>query len=292
MVNINSVYQKVLALANKEQRGYITPQEFNLFADQAQMEIFEQYFYDLNQAGRVMGNENFHVDTIDMLENKLQLFQRTDYVNFNQDENDASTASNMSENQKVLETTMKYTKRYSVPPIILTQGSADANNSGYYEFEYKLPDYIYKVHSIFYGMGAGGYSYFDEVEILNTKDWDATAKIGAPKLLALQGNGLFIKAIANIRDNHLRLAAHGGFYKHPNKIVYYKNPDTVNWAYRVVNDKPLYNSTNAIDFELHASEESELVYRILAFAGIAMQKPNLTQAAVELETAKVQQEKQ
>jgi len=48
MVNIDSVYQKVLALANKEQRGYITPQEFNLFANHAQIDIFEQYFYDLN----------------------------------------------------------------------------------------------------------------------------------------------------------------------------------------------------------------------------------------------------
>ena len=46
-VNIDTVYQRVLAIANKEQRGYITPQEFNLFANQAQMDIFEQYFYDL-----------------------------------------------------------------------------------------------------------------------------------------------------------------------------------------------------------------------------------------------------
>ena len=46
-VNIDTVYQRVLAFANKEQRGYITPQEFNLFANQAQMEIFEQYFYDI-----------------------------------------------------------------------------------------------------------------------------------------------------------------------------------------------------------------------------------------------------
>ena len=35
-ISIDSVYQKVLVLANKEQRGYITPQEFNLFADKAQ----------------------------------------------------------------------------------------------------------------------------------------------------------------------------------------------------------------------------------------------------------------
>ena len=47
-INVDTVYQTVQALANKEQRGYITPQEFNLLANQAQADIFEQYFYDLN----------------------------------------------------------------------------------------------------------------------------------------------------------------------------------------------------------------------------------------------------
>jgi|TARA_R110002072_G_scaffold8720_2_gene43671 hypothetical protein len=47
-INVDTVYQTVQALANKEQRGYITPQEFNLLANQAQSDIFEQYFYDLN----------------------------------------------------------------------------------------------------------------------------------------------------------------------------------------------------------------------------------------------------
>ena len=56
-VNIDTVYQKVLAFANKEQRGYVTPQEFNLFAEQAQLEIFEQYFYDINQLSRIHGNK-------------------------------------------------------------------------------------------------------------------------------------------------------------------------------------------------------------------------------------------
>ncbi len=48
MINIDTVYQTVQALANKEQRGYLTPQEFNLFVNQVQSDIFEQYFYDLN----------------------------------------------------------------------------------------------------------------------------------------------------------------------------------------------------------------------------------------------------
>ena len=46
-VNVDTVYQTVQALANKEQRGYLTPQEFNLFSIQAQSDMFEQYLYDL-----------------------------------------------------------------------------------------------------------------------------------------------------------------------------------------------------------------------------------------------------
>jgi len=55
-VSVDSVYQKVLALANKEQRGYITPLEFNLLANQAQLDIFQQYFHDLNQQKRIPGD--------------------------------------------------------------------------------------------------------------------------------------------------------------------------------------------------------------------------------------------
>ena len=78
MVSIDRVYQRVLALANKEQRGYITPQDFNLFANQAQMEIFEQYFYDVNMARKGQGNDTVYADVDDMLEEKLQIFERTD----------------------------------------------------------------------------------------------------------------------------------------------------------------------------------------------------------------------
>ena len=69
-VNIDTVYQRVLNIANKEQRGYITPQEFNLFADHAQMDIFEQYFYDLNQFGRGKGSSDELADMTDILQEK------------------------------------------------------------------------------------------------------------------------------------------------------------------------------------------------------------------------------
>lgn len=43
---INEVRNTVLAVLSKDNRGYITPEEFNLFARQAQLETFEQYFYN------------------------------------------------------------------------------------------------------------------------------------------------------------------------------------------------------------------------------------------------------
>ena len=75
-VSVDNVYQKVLAIANKEQRGYITPQEFNLFANQAQMEIFEQYFYDLNQFSRILGNDTTYADMVTLLNEKIDVFEK------------------------------------------------------------------------------------------------------------------------------------------------------------------------------------------------------------------------
>lgn len=77
-VNIDTVYQSVLALANKEQRGYITPLEFNLLASKAQREIFEQYFYDINKFNRMPGNSTEFSDMLYILEEKIAPFRVND----------------------------------------------------------------------------------------------------------------------------------------------------------------------------------------------------------------------
>ena len=45
---INDVRNTVLAIANKNNYGYISPQDFNLYAKQAQLDMFEDYFYQYN----------------------------------------------------------------------------------------------------------------------------------------------------------------------------------------------------------------------------------------------------
>ena len=80
MIQVDSVYQRVLALANKEQRGYITPQEFNFLAPIAQMEIFEQYFYDQNQADRNVKNSTEYANVDEMLDEKISPFKQTSAI--------------------------------------------------------------------------------------------------------------------------------------------------------------------------------------------------------------------
>jgi len=224
-ISIDTVYQRVLALANKEQRGYITPQEFNLFANQAQQEIFEQYFYDTNQFARAPGNDTVYADVDDMLEEKMQFFQKQQVVSSN------------------------------------------------------IPSFVYRVYRVELNNV--------DCEIFRTKDFND----------ALQGGPLTkpstSRPIANIRNNILRVSSGGGV-TNTATIYYFRKPMKVEWGYFVINDKALHDSslTKTKDFELHASEESELVYRTLAFAGITLQKPQLTQSAVGMEQTKVQQEKQ
>ena len=45
---IDSVRTTVLAIANKNNFGYISPNDFNLYAKQAQLDLFEDYFYEYN----------------------------------------------------------------------------------------------------------------------------------------------------------------------------------------------------------------------------------------------------
>ena len=51
-VSVDKVYKTILFILNKEQRGYVTPAEFNSIAEQVQFQIFESYFPNGNQQFR------------------------------------------------------------------------------------------------------------------------------------------------------------------------------------------------------------------------------------------------
>ena len=76
------------------------------------------------------------------------------------------------------------------------------------------------------------------------------------------------------------------------KCNYIALPTTVSWGYTInsSNGKTLYNANTAVHFDLHRSEETELVIKILELAGIQIKDPQLYQQAATEEGQNIQQE--
>jgi len=226
-VNVNTVYQRILAITNKEQRGYITPQEFNTFANQAQLDIFEQYFYDLNQFLRIPGNQTEYSDMVSILEEKISIFEKT--------------------------------------------GSVTNNGT-------TLPTDLYRLGSILTNCPA-----CREVEQATQKEWlyIKSSPIASPT----NEYPIYIRDNAGVKvygTDNTQITT--GVY-----ASYIKVPANVSWA--ADRDTGLYNSATSVNFELHESEETELVIKILALAGIALKDNNIYALASGEDTKNVQQEK-
>ena len=74
-VSVDTVYKTVLLVLNKEQRGLVTPDEFNKTATQVQLDIFEQYFEDLNQQFRAPQATVDYSNRQYSLEEKISIFK-------------------------------------------------------------------------------------------------------------------------------------------------------------------------------------------------------------------------
>ena len=73
---INSVRNTVLGILNKNNYGYISPQDFNLYAKQAQLELFDDYFSDYNDA---INKENSRVSGTEYADMSKQIIEVIDY---------------------------------------------------------------------------------------------------------------------------------------------------------------------------------------------------------------------
>ncbi len=64
------------------------------------------------------------------------------------------------------------------------------------------------------------------------------------------------------------------------KVDYIRKPNNVLWAFDTGNlGQYQYRELDSIDFELHESEQSEVVLKILLYAGIVIRDPQIVQAA-------------
>ena len=240
-VSIDTVYQRVLGILNKEQRGYITPQQFNLFVNQAQQDLFEQYFYDINQFGRISGNSTEYSDMLTLLNEKINIFETSGLFTRSGD--------------------------YFIKPTDL----------------YRLGTVVYKNTTT------------NAFGVISTESIEAE-RINANEFLYINSSPLtkpknvrpvFVSNTSGIRvygDNEITDTTEVEFQ-------YIKKPAKVQWAYQIVFDEPLYDAANSVNFELHPSEEVELVVKILELSGLLIKDYNLYNAINQEEIETIQQEK-
>jgi hypothetical protein len=218
-ISIDTVHQKVLALASKEQRGYITPQEFNLFAGQAQLELFENYFHDIKMSRLKPSNNTEQSDELEMLNERISIHKVT---------NTEITVANG-------------VHTYSTDAYKLTSVHKESTD-------------ICEV---------------DNQELrLMLKNSLTTPVATRPVYNRVGPNRIIIYptgTYATVSDI---------------KCDYFKKPIPPTWGYVVISGKALYNSSTSVDFNLHESEENNLVMRILELSGITLADPNLVQLAM------------
>ena len=107
-ISVDTVYKTVLLILNKEQRGYMTPDEFNKIGTQVQRELFEKCFEDLNQQVRTPQTDMDYADRIALTDEKIAEFKT---------ENDQTVA------EKAIGVTNPISNVFTVPSELYKLGS-------------------------------------------------------------------------------------------------------------------------------------------------------------------------
>ena len=224
-INVNTVYKTVLLILNQQQRGYMTPDEFNKVATQVQLNIFERYEDDLNQMYRMPQNDTEYANRVKNIEENLQFFQRTG----------ATT--------------------YVGPHFTLT------------------PTDIYRLGSVMY-QGAELTQYAQRNELLQILKSPLTQPTNSFPIYLYENNLLYVYP-TTIQSSIT--------------VSYLKTPADVVWGYSVgALGQFQYAAGTSINFELNISEQTNVITRVLAYAGVIINDPTIIQVA----QGEIQQEEQ
>lgn len=237
-IKVNTVYQTVLMILNKEQRGYMTPTEFNKVATQVQLEIFEDYFDDLNKQLRVPQADTDYADRQENIDEKIAIFK--------------------------------------------TFGNATYKTEGGLSY-FELPTSdVYGKLVDFYRLGNVLYNDEKVVQRLDRREfyYANQSRLTKPSTInpayLYENQKLFIKPTSIVSKI---------------TVDYVRKPVDVNWVIRLGSlGQYEYNDLASVDFELHESEQTEVILKILLYAGIIIRDNEVVQTAAALVQADAQKE--
>jgi hypothetical protein len=299
---INGVRNSVLSVLNKNNYGYISPSDFNLFATNSQMEIYEEYFSSYNKVINAENSRASGVDYADIeqpIAEVLEYFLRTDYL---------SKISANKFSMPTLTTTGYDTYMLldvKCKPVILKTGT----NTSVVSLQLVDSTALFTT----YGIAAG-----DVVTNLTTGLVSTVVSVLSNTALLLDsniflavGNAYTIISAATVVqaekviNNKLSLLVNSNLTKptvefpvyalqsteltfYPVTIsnkgqveaTYFRYPKVPKWTYiTLANGEPVFDQSQPDyqDFELPAEDEYKLVTKILEYCGMSIRETEVTQ---------------
>jgi len=231
-ISVDTVYQRVQSILNKENRGYLTPQEFNLFANQAQLEIFEQYFFDLNQYERLPKKDTEYSNLVKTINERISKFKTS--------------------------ATLTFTTPY-----------------------FSMPSDMHKLGTVIYNSTTP----VEEIDQKNLLEYTLS-----PLTSPSTTNPVYIQNIQTT-SSVWSIVVYPSTIQSLITATYIRKPADADWAYQTVVGNALYDSSNSTNFELHDSEEANLVIKVLLYAGLSIREGDIVQVADGKDSKKIQLEK-
>ena len=237
MVSVYDVYSTVQTIINKENRGYLTKDEFNRLAAQAQLEIFEGYFADKNRSEALGENSDDYADIAKNVEEKLTFFDNT--------------------------------YQYTDAERVKLGHATGTNISNYFGFEY--PPLFYRLGQLQVDDSAGVPIIVDEVshkDLAYIRRSNLTAPTATQPVYVRHEGGVRIFP-QSIQGSVV-------------EMIYVRKPIDPELRGTVVSSQ-FVPAADSVNFEVHASEQQELVAKILTYAGVVIRQPEITQIGSQKE---------
>ena len=320
---INEVRNTVLAIANKNNYGYISPQDFNLYCAQAQMDMFENYFYSYNNQLVKENKRLSGTGYADISKGLLEVID-TFYVNIPLENTAITQLGDIQTNLYTLPSDyylinkmMVYTKELAAGITTSINGGAVAVNDTTADFiaaGVQVGDIVSTVtNTIVYNTVVSSVVSATNLLVFPTTGaivWDAIGKtyniysandiveaerVAQSKITMLNNSILTKPNISYPAYTQNALVAEA-FPITINTIgqvttQYVRYPLTPNWTYAsLLAGEPLFDPTNADyqDFELPLSDEPTLIAKICQYVGIEIREADV----YNFGTQELQQEQQ
>jgi len=299
-VNVDIVYKTVLLILNKEQRGNLTPDEFNKVATQVQLEIFESYFDTLNMQLRRPDNDTEYGDRIKNVDNSIAVFKtygNATYV----PTGGYFTLPTTSGLGTAVQTLTGDGVAISFPFTSITSSQLQTSvitvtKNGVATTAFTISGANIIFNSIpalndaivvtatsedFYKLGTVIYKDSTEAQLSQRNE-----------LLYLNNNPL----VTPTKTYPIYLYEDSKLYLYPKTITsdisvsYLRKPVDVIWNFTIPSGQNYYqyNATNSVNFELSKTEQANIILKILLYSGVVIRDPSIVNIAAQ----QVQQEVQ